>query len=132
MRKRDRILALCYAALGLCIVISWGVVFGWDVTAAVPLGLCPILVLAGSMSSVLWLALSILGVLLIYIWTSWALWGVSRRRRYGTVSIVVILTLDTAANVVFTITSWWYLLAVALDLMMLALSYKLYRAAGAS
>ena len=129
-RKRNRLLALLYGLTALCVGLSWGMVFGLDRMAAVPLGLCPILALAGGDQSGVVQILCFLAVLVIYVCYAAALWGVSRRRRWGTAGVVVILTVDLAANVVFTIASWWYLLAIGLDLVFLLLAYRLYRTAG--
>lgn len=118
----------CFMAL--CILLSWAAIYLLETTALVPLGLCPVLVLAGGLSSMGGLIACVLIVLALYGWMFFSLWGVSRRKRYGTVGVVVLLTLDLAANVIFTATSWWYLVATGLDLLVLLLSYRLYRLAG--
>ncbi len=130
MSGRARALtALLSCFTGVCIVLSWVVVFGLEQMAPVPLGWCPILVFTGSSVSVPLFIASILAVIAFYAWISAAIFGVSRRRRWGTVSMVVLLTMDAAVNVVLTITTWWYLLAIVLDILLLILAYRLYRAA---
>ena len=130
MKLRNPLTLAVYGLLILCILISWSSVVILDVIAVVPLGLCPVLVMAGSMGSLVGLLGSILVVLLVYGWMFFSIWGVSRRRRFGTVGLVILLTLDLGANIVFSAVSWWYLVAVALDLVLLALAYLLYRKTG--
>ena len=131
MSGRTRALtALLYGLTGLFVLLSWIVVFGLEQMAPVPLGWCPILVFAGSSISIPLFIASILFVIAFYAWISAAIFGVSRRRRWGTVSMVVLLTMDAAISVVLTITTWWYLLAVLLDVLLLILAFCLYRAAG--
>ena len=122
--------ALLYGLFALFAILSWVMVFGLGRMAAVPLGWCPILVFTGSSISIPMFVASIVAVAAVYVWTGAAVAGVSRRKRWGTVSMVVILTLDVAISVVLTITTWWYLLAVALDILMLLLAFCLYRSAG--
>lgn len=130
MKLRNPLVLAVYGLLILCILISWSSVLILDIIAVVPLGLCPVLVMAGSMGSLVGLLGSILVVLLVYGWMFFSIWGVSRRRRFGTVGLVILLTLDLGANIVFSAVSWWYLVAVALDLVLLALAYLLYRKTG--
>lgn len=130
MKLRNPLALAVYGLLILCILISWSSVLILDIIAVVPLGLCPVLVMAGSMGSLVGLLGSILVVLLVYGWMFFSVWGVSRRRRFGTVGLVILLTLDLGANIVFSAVSWWYLVAVALDLVLLALAYLLYRKTG--
>ncbi len=130
MKLRNSLALAVYGLLILCILISWSSVLILDIIAVVPLGLCPVLVMAGSMGSLVGLLGSILVVLLVYGWMFFSIWGVSRRRRFGTVGLVILLTLDLGANIVFSAVSWWYLVAVALDLVLLALAYLLYRKTG--
>ncbi len=128
MRSRRAYWAL-NGCLGLCIALSWGAVYGLELTAPVPLGLCPVLLLAGTVSLPALICCMVV-ILALYVWTFFSLRAVLRRKRFGTVSLVVLVTLDAAANGVFTVTSWWYLLAVALDLLLLLLAYRMYRWAG--
>ena len=130
MKLRNSLALAVYGLLILCILISWSSVLILDIIAVVPLGLCPVLVMAGSMGSLVGLLGSILVVILVYGWMFFSIWGVSRRRRFGTVGLVILLTLDLGANIVFSAVSWWYLVAVALDLVLLALAYLLYRKTG--
>ena len=130
MKLRNSLALAVYGLLILCILISWSSVLILDIIAVVPLGLCPVLVMAGSMGSLVGLLGSILVVLLVYGWMFFSIWGVSRRRRFGTVGLVILLSLDLGANIVFSAVSWWYLVAVALDLVLLALAYLLYRKTG--
>lgn len=130
MKLQNPLALAVYGLLILCILISWSSVLILDIIAVVPLGLCPVLVMAGSMGSLVGLLGSILVVLLVYGWMFFSIWGVSRRRRFGTVGLVILLTLDLGANIVFSAVSWWYLVAVALDLVLLALAYLLYRKTG--
>lgn len=130
MKKHIRLLLILAMVLVLCIAVSWMAIFLLETTAVVPFGLCPVLVLAGGASSVGGLIGCVAVVVLLYVLMFVCLWGVSRRRRFGTVGLVILLVLDLSANVIFTVTTWWYLLAVLLDLVILALSYGLYRLAG--
>lgn len=131
MKLRKRLELGVYGLLVLCILVSWGSAALLSSIAVVPLGLCPVLVMAGSMGSRISLVGSILVVLLVYAWMFCSIWGVSRRKRFGTVSFVILLTLDLGANIVCSAVSWWYLVAVGLDLLLLALTYLMYRSAGA-
>lgn len=117
-------------ALLLFILAGWLALYGFECLAPVPLGLWPVLVMAGSMSTRAWLAICVAVVLALYAAVLGCLWGVAHRKRFGTVGIVVLLTIDFAVNMVFTVTSWWFLLAVALDIALVALCYVLFRWAG--
>ena len=131
MSGRTRALTvLIYGLFGLFALLSWAIVFGLEQMAAVPMGWCPILVFAGSSISVPIFVAGIAAVAVFYVWIIAAVSGVSRRKRWGTVSLVVLLTLDAALSVILTITTWWYLLAIALDILLLLLSLWLFRAAG--
>ena len=121
---------LLYGLTGFFALLSWVMVFGLERMAAVPMGWCPILVFTGSSLSIPLFIASIVAVAAFYVWIIAAITGVSRRKRWGTVSMVVLLTLDVAISVVLTITTWWYLLAIALDILLLLLALCLYRAAG--
>ena len=125
MKKKAVLIALCVILLG-SVVFSWAMTYGMDDLATVPLGLCPVLVYALSGSPAGFI-LSLLGVLLIYLWLFFSIAAVARRRRFGTASLLIIMTVDLAANVVFTLMSWWYLLAAALDILVVVLGYILYR-----
>ncbi len=124
----DRKLLTGILALVICLIAAgWVLVFAVNTMATLPLGLVPVLVYAvGENRAVFALCLVVAAVL--YLWLLSAIAAVRRRKRYGTVSVVVLLTLDMAASVVFTITTWWYLLAVGLDFLLLGLCYALFRA----
>ena len=116
--------------LGLvtCLIAAgWVLVFAVNTMATLPLGLVPAFVYAVADNRTFFV-LGIVIAALIYLWLLTAILAVRRRKRYGTISVVVLLTLDMAASVVFTITTWWYLLAVGLDLLLLGLCYALFRA----
>ena len=124
----DRKLLTGILALVICLIAAgWVLVFAVNTMATLPLGLVPVLVYAvGENRAVFALCLAVAAVL--YLWLLSAIAAVRRRKRYGTVSVVVLLTLDMADSVVFTITTWWYLLAVGLDFLLLGLCYALFRA----
>ena len=116
--------------LGLvtCLIAAgWVLVFAVNTMATLPLGLVPAFVYDVADNRTFFV-LGIVVAALIYLWLLTAILAVRRRKRYGTISVVVLLTLDMAASVVFTITTWWYLLAVGLDLLLLGLCYALFRA----
>ena len=121
MKRSTKLLLICYAVLLLYIIAGW--VFGAEVTA-----LCLLFVSAMLESGPAAAILPVLTALLLYIWIAAALWCVSRRKRFGTVSVVILVTMEIAAHIVCTFISWWYLMAIAADLLLGFLAYCLYRA----
>ncbi len=130
MEKR-KYLALVWGVTVFFALIGWIALYAGETVAAVPLGLCPVLVLAGGTISTAGLIGCIAVAGILYGGLLWSIWAVSRRKRAGTVGVVVLLTIDAAANGIFTVASWWQLIAVALDVVLLVLCWGLYRAAGA-
>ncbi len=102
-------------------LISWVLLFWWETPVPVPLGTLPLLSLAGAMSSQagFWGCTAFDTV--VYLLVAGMLWRAKKGRRYGSVVLLMIYTLDLAVNVIFTATSWWYLLGVGLDLAMMGL-----------
>ncbi len=124
MKKSTKMLLVCYGVLLLYIIAGW--VYGAEVTA-----LCLLFVAAMLESGPAAAILPALAALLLYIWIAAAFWCVSRRKRFGTVSVVIFVTMEIAAHIVCTFISWWYLLAIAADLFLGVLAYRLYRASAA-
>ena len=128
--RRRRLLGLLWGLMVLLILAGWLTLYVGETVAALPLGLCPVMVVAGGASSAVGLVACILAAVLVYGGLLWSIWAVSRRKRAGTVGVVVLLTVDVAANVIFTVASWWQLIAVALDAALLWLCWRLYRVGG--
>lgn len=102
-------------------LLSWGLLFLLEVPVPVPLGTLPLLALAGAMSSEAGFWGCTAFAIVVYLLVALMLWRTKKGNRYGAVTLLVLYMLDLAVNVIFTATSWWYLLAVALDLAVLAL-----------
>ncbi len=127
---RRGLLGLLWGLAVLLILAGWLTLYVGETVAPLPLGLCPVLVVAGGASSAAGLVGGILAAGTVYGGLLWSIWAVSRRKRAGTIGVVVLLTIDVAANVIFTVASWWQLIAVALDGALLWLCWRLYRAGG--
>ncbi len=117
-----------------CMVLSFVsfILLGWIISffagfAPVPFGLCPMLVMAGSLISDGVFILCALLVFTIYFFSFVFLRGVKKHRKYGTAGLLLFMATDCSANIIFSAVSWWYILGAFLDLLLLFISYQLYR-----
>lgn len=129
MNKRKVFFGVLVGLVAFCILLSWISVYLLGTIATVPFGLCPLL-LAGSVDVKVGFIICIFLILLLYGLVTFSIWGVSRRKKFGTAGILVLITIDLAINVVFTVISWWYLVSIALDLTILILAYCLFHWSG--
>ena len=129
MNKRKIFFGVLVGLVAFCVLLSWVSVYSLGTIATVPFGLCPLL-LAGGVDSRASFIICIFLICLLYGLICFSIWGVSRRKRFGTAGILILITIDLAINVVFTVISWWYLVSIALDLMILIMAYCLYHWSG--
>lgn len=119
---KRRLLAACY---GMCIVLSWLAVCVWERLLPLPLGALPMLALGCGMLSP-WVGFVFMAaIVIVYFLIFWSLLGRWWGKRAGGISVMLVLVLDIAANVIFTAISWWYLLAAVLDATLLVLTLNL-------
>lgn len=107
------------------IAASWGMLWT-DVNFVVtPLGAMPILILACGMIGNGALIGSVISAVVIYGLIFCSLFAIGRGKRLGAVFLTILMTMDLAANVIFTVSSWWCLMAAGLDLLLAALVFRL-------
>ena len=121
MGRKKAILGLALGLQAVMALLSWVLLYWWETPLPVPLGTLPLLAMAGAMSSEagFWVCLTL--SLAVYVLAALMLWRTGKGKRYGSVVLLVVYILDLAVNVIFTAVSWWYLLGVGLDLMMMGL-----------
>lgn len=110
---------------GACMILSWLTLWILDVTAPVPLGTLPVLVLAGSVISTGALIGCLSAATAVYILVLVCLKCAQHGKKAGSAALTAVLILDLGINVTFTATSWWYLLAIALDILLLFLLLRM-------
>ena len=121
MNRRTLLFWILLAGQIAMALVSWALLFWWETPAPVPLGTLPLLALAGAMSSEAGFWGCTAFDVAVYLLVAGMLWRAKKGRRYGAVTLLMVYTLDLAVNVIFTATSWWYLLGVGLDLAMMGL-----------
>ena len=121
MGRKKEILGLALGLQGGMALLSWVLLYWWETPLPVPLGTLPLLAMAGAMSSEAGFWVCLILSLAVYVLAALMLWRTGKGKRYGSVVLLVVYILDLAVNVIFTAVSWWYLLGVGLDLMMMGL-----------
>lgn len=121
MGRKKAILGLALGLQGGMALLSWVLLYWWETPLPVPLGTLPLLAMAGAMSSEAGFWACLILSLAVYVLAALMLWRTGKGKRYGSVVLLVVYILDLAVNVIFTAVSWWYLLGVGLDLMMMGL-----------
>lgn len=121
MGRKKRLFWLTLGLQGGMALLSWVLLYWWETPLPVSLGTLPLLAMAGAMSSeaAFWGCLIL--SLAVYVLVVLMLWQAGKGKRYGSVTLLVLYILDLAVNVIFTAVSWWYLLGVGLDLLMMGL-----------
>lgn len=121
MRQKKLLFWLLLGLQGLMALLSWVLLYWWETPLPVALGTLPLLSMAGAMSSeaAFWgcliLSLAVYGLVVLMLRQT------RRGKRYGGVTLLVLYMADLAVNVIFTAVSWWYLLGVGLDLVLMGL-----------
>lgn len=121
MGRKKAILGLALGLQAVMALLSWVLLYWWETPLPVPLGTLPLLAMAGAMSSEAGFWACLILSLAVYVLAALMLWRTGKGKRYGSVVLLVVYILDLAVNVIFTAVSWWYLLGVGLDLMMMGL-----------
>ena len=121
MGRKKAILGLALGLQAVMALLSWVLLYWWETPLPVPLGTLPLLAMAGAMSSEAGFWACLILSLAVYVLAALMLWRTGKGKRYGSVVLLVVYILDMAVNVIFTAVSWWYLLGVGLDLMMMGL-----------
>lgn len=121
MGRKKAILGLALGLQAVMALLSWVLLYWWEMPLPVPLGTLPLLAMAGAMSSEAGFWACLILSLAVYVLAALMLWRTGKGKRYGSVVLLVVYILDLAVNVIFTAVSWWYLLGVGLDLMMMGL-----------
>lgn len=121
MGRKKRLFWLTLGLQSGMALLSWVLLYWWETPLPVSLGTLPLLAMAGAMSSeaAFWGCLIL--SLAVYVLVVLMLWQAGKGKRYGSVTLLVLYILDLAVNVIFTAVSWWYLLGVGLDLLMMGL-----------
>lgn len=132
MKARAFLERLLPWAWGLFLILSWVLPLAGITTVASFGGIMALsaaLLMTASAVGTAALVASAVGVLALYglIFVS-----IVRRDRWNVVFLTVVMTVDVAALVIATAISWWYLLAVCLDLvLMLGMLLSVFRKASA-
>lgn len=123
--EKKRQLGLLLGLYGVLILAGWGML--WVGTAGVltPLGVLPILVMACGMLSNGAFIGGIAGAVILYVLIFGGLFAAGKGKRWGCIVLTVLMTLDLAVNIILTVSSWWCLVAVALDILLMALLFRL-------
>lgn len=114
----------------LFLILSWVLPLAGITTVASfggIMALSAVLLMTASAVGTAALVASAVGVLALY---GLIIVSVIRRSRWNVVLLTVVMTVDVAALVIATAISWWYLLAVILDLvLMLGMLLSVFRTA---
>lgn len=107
------------AVYGLCVVLSWLLPELGIHAPVLPLNTLPLMIVIGGAVSKSAFVGCMVSMVFLYGFLLFGLFGAGRGKRAGCICLLVLMTLDIAANVVFSVTSWWYLVAVLLDLVIM-------------
>lgn len=120
--KRQKLLFWILTAVYiLCVVLSWLLPELGVHASVLPLNTLPLLIVVGGAVSGSAFVGCVVSMVVLYGLLLFGLLGARSGKRAGCICLLILMTLDIAANVVFSVTSWWYLAAIFLDLIIMGL-----------
>ena len=124
MRKK-RQLGMLIGLYVVFVLVGWVMLWVNSTYVLTPLGVLPILIMACGMLSNNALIGGIAGAVILYGLILLCLLAVGKGKRWGCVFLTILMTLDLALNIIFTVSSWWCLVAAALDVLWIILLFRL-------
>ena len=125
MSRQKKLFAVSVVLTGLFMLLGWQLLIMWDTLSPLPFGALPSILFAAMMTGRLALALSLLIGLALYALTIVSLVFGARGKRWSLVTGTLCYCLDMAACLVFTAFSWWFLLGMGLDIVLILLLWRM-------
>ncbi len=125
MSRQKKLFIVSLILTGLFMVLGWQLLLMLDTLSPLPFGALPSILFAAMMTGRMALALALLIGLILYAVTIVSLVFCSKGKRWALVTGTLCYCLDMAACLVFTAFSWWFLLGLALDIVLILLLWRM-------
>ncbi len=110
--------------MALCIILSWILLFGCDILFPGTFGALPWIAMATMMVSGAGMVAFVLVCIAVYVLIFLGFYFGRKGKRWAMVMGTIALSFDMASLVVFTAFSWWLLIGILMDvLLMVSLWY---------
>ncbi len=130
MRTSKALYALLTAASGVFMLLGWQLLLMGSTLSPLPFGAFPSIVIAAMMTSTGAFAAFAVLCALLYGMVFTALYFAWKRKPWAVVAGTLLYCLDMAAALVFTAFSWWFLLGIAVDVVLIVMLWRMYVLAG--
>lgn len=130
MKASRTLYVLLTAASGVFMLLGWQLLMMGNTLSPLPFGAFPSIVFAAMMTSTAAFVIFAVLCALIYGLVFAALYFARKRKRWAVVAGTLLYCLDMAAALVFTAFSWWFLLGIAVDAVLIAMLWRMYVLAG--